>query len=446
MIVCGGGVLTCVRPWLANAVLIQFMLLRTSRERFYAWRQRRPVKRFFTAASLLVIFPFRLLLNVFSRGEQPRRIVVIHLAGLGDMLMLTPALAALQDHYPNAKIDLITLHQYVNYAFQSHPRLNNISNVPAYPGHWIVSRFVNLSGARLILAAIWYYPDLLLKYSFSSYDVGINFGASDFDRNLGNALLYCLNVPRRIGAAGPSDSLLSDRVTVDFARTHRPTVYLNFLRPLGISNANRSYEFPVNRADLQIVKLKLRGENVNASKPLAVIHPGGKVHINSRRWPADHYARVCDFLSNSEGFEVVLTGDLDDAAVCDEIVQSSGSKAKSIAGRLTFGETAALLSSCRLCITNDTATLHLAEAVHVPRVLSIFGPTDPDLLVPQNERHTVIRSDLGCAPCMGGMIDGNTERCWRDVKEECMSGITPDQVMGVLKQYYRKPEVRSARA
>jgi ADP-heptose:LPS heptosyltransferase len=362
------------------------------------------------------------------------------------MLMLTPALAALQDHYPNAKIDLITLHQYVNYAFQSHPRLDNISILPAYPGRWIVSRFVKLSGARLILAAIWYYPVLLLKHSFSRYDVGINFGASDFDRNLGNALLYCLNVPRRIGSTGPSDRLLSDRVSVDFTHTHRPAAYLSFLKPLGISSANHRYEFPVNKADLQFVKLTLRGENVNALKPLAVIHPGGKLHINSRRWPADYYARVCDFLSNSEGFEVVLTGDSDDAAVCDEIVQSSGSKAKSIAGRLTFGETAALISSCRLCITNDTATLHLAEAVRVPRVLSIFGPTDPDLLAPRNERHIVIRSDLECAPCMGGLIDGNTERCWRDVKEECMSGITPEKVMDVLKHYYRKPEVRNARA
>jgi ADP-heptose:LPS heptosyltransferase len=190
---------------------------------------------------------------------------------------------------------------------------------------------------------------------------------------------------------------------------------------------------------LQNVKLKLRRESVDASKPLAVIHPGGKLHINSRRWPAEYYARVCDFLTGSEGFEVVLTGDTNDEAVCDEIVRRPGTTVKSIAGRLSFSETAALLKSCQLCITNDTATLHLAEAVRVPRIVSIFGPTDPDLLAPQNERNVVLRSDLPCAPCMGGLIDGNTERCWRDLKEECLWRITPEQTIGILKQYYGKP-------
>jgi len=420
------------------------------RQRFYAWRQQRPGKRFFTAVLLLIVFPFRFailsLLNIFSRGRQPRRIVVIQLAGLGDTLMLTPALAALQGHYPNAKIDFITLHGYVKDAFQCHPRLDNISTLPAYPGHWIISRFVKLSGAKLVLAAIWYYPVLLLKHSFSRYDVGINFGLSDFDRNVGNALLYCLSVPRRVGSFGLTDKLLSDRATVDYARTHRAIAYLSFLRPLEISSESCRYEFPVSRNDLQTVKLALRREGVDTAKPLAVIQPGGKMLINSRRWPADYYARVCDFLSISEGFEVVLTGDGDDEAVCDEILRSPGTKVKSIAGRLTFSETAALLSSCQLFITNDTSTLHLAEAVRVPRVVSIFGPTDPDLLAPQNERNVVLRSDLPCAPCMGGLIDGNTERCWRDVKEECMLGITPERVIGVLQQYYGRPALHRARA
>ncbi len=129
------------------------------RRRLYAWRQRRPIKRFFTAALLLVILPLRfailLLLNTFSRRQQPRRIVVIHLAGLGDTLMLTPALAALKNHYPNAKIDLITLHEYVKDAFLNHPRLDNITTLPPYPGQWIVSKFVNRMGVKLLLAAIW---------------------------------------------------------------------------------------------------------------------------------------------------------------------------------------------------------------------------------------------------------------------------------------------------
>jgi len=424
--------------------------LRHLHQRQYEWRQRRPVARFCTVVLLLVVWPFRFaihaLLNIFLSGRRPQRIVLIQLAGLGDTLMLTPALAALQTEYPNARIDFVTLHGYVKDAFKNHPRFNKITTLPAYPGRWIIAKFVNRSGGKLVLAVLWYYPNLLLSHLFSRYDVGINFALSDFDRNLGNALLYCLNVRKRVGSAGLNDKLLTDPVTVDHALMQRSTAYLKFLEPLGISAGRRAYEYPVRKDDLDIVKLALQREGVDTSRPLVVIHPGGKIHVNSRRWPAEYFARVCEFLSVNEGFEIVLTGDGDDVAVCQQIASSLGKKTKSLAGRFTFAETAALLSLCQLCITNDTSTLHLAEAAQVPRVISIFGPTDADILAPQSERHVVLRSKLPCAPCMGGIIDANTERCWREVKEECLSGISPEQVIGVLQKFYGTRPLRVARA
>src|SRR5882672_6999440 len=119
--------------------------LRQLHHRQYEWRQRRPVARFCAGVLLLVVWPFRFaiqaLLNSFSSGRRPKRIVVIQLAGLGDTLMLTPALAALQSEYPNARIDFVTLHGYVKDAFKNHPRFNKITPLPAYPGHWIISKF-----------------------------------------------------------------------------------------------------------------------------------------------------------------------------------------------------------------------------------------------------------------------------------------------------------------
>jgi ADP-heptose:LPS heptosyltransferase len=423
---------------------------RNLHRRQYDWRQRRPLSRLAMFVLLLVIWPLRRatqgLLNLFSGGRRPKRIIVIQLAGLGDMLMLTPALAALQSEYPNAKIDFVTLHGYVKEAFKNHPRLNAINTLPAYGGPWIIPRFVSRSGAKLVLAAMWYYPSVVLKGLFSRYDVGINFGLSDFDRNLGNALLYCLNAQRRIGSVGLRGTLLTDAVAFDYALTHRAAGYLKFLEPLGISDNSRAYEYPVSQENLDTVKLALQRANVDTSRPLAVIHPGGKIHINSRRWPAENFATVCEFLSVNEEFEIVLTGDRDDVDVCKQIADSLATRVKSIAGWFTFAETAALLSLSQLCITNDTSTLHLAEAALVPRVISIFGPTDADVLAPQNERHVVLRSHLPCAPCMGGIIDANTERCWRDVKEECLSGIGPEQVVSVLEQFYGTRPLRVASA
>jgi ADP-heptose:LPS heptosyltransferase len=417
------------------------------RHEFYRWRQTGPAQRFFAAVLFLAIWLPRMVVHrlqrLFSPGRSVQRALVIHLAGLGDMLMLTPALAALHDRYSGAKIDLITLHPYVKEAFDGHSRLNKIATLPAYPGQWIIARFGNRTGGRLWFATIRFYPELLLKLAFNGYDVGISFGLSDFDQAVGNSLLCWLDIPTRLGVRGANDRLLTEAAHIDFRKTHRVDAYLNFLKPLGIATANRKYEYITREADSQTVQQLLRNQNVDSTRPLAVIHPGGKLHINSRRWPAEYFARVCSFLSH-EGFEILVTGDGDDAAVCNEVARACGNSAKSVAAQLNFSQTAALLKHCDLVITNDTATLHLAEAMNVRRVVSIFGPTDPVLLVPQNERHLVFRSNLPCAPCMGGIIDSTTERCPRDVKEECLLQTTPEQVVSVLKEFYTKPAARLA--
>jgi ADP-heptose:LPS heptosyltransferase len=415
------------------------------RQRFYAWRQLRPLQRFVAAILFVIAWPIRSLLFRISTGAStPRRIVVIQLAGLGDALMATPAVAALHERYPGATIDLITLHGYVKDAFQNHTRFNTITKLPAYPGKWIISRFATTSHAKLITSAIRYYPEQLLKSAFRRYDIGVNFALSDFDRNLGNALLYCLGVPVRVGAFG-SNGLLNKPVQINYEQP-RTAAYLQLLEPLGIVAGKREYEFPVQPNDVETVKLALRTASIDARRPLAVIQPGGKIHINSRRWPAEYFVSVCEFLATNEGFEIVLTGDHDDEDVCEQIALALGPTVKSLAGRLSFSESAALLSLSTLCITNDTSTLHLAEATKVPRVISIFGPTDSDILAPQNSRNIVFKSKLPCAPCMGGIIDGNTELCWRDIKEECLWKITPDQVIGVLKQLYESAPARVASA
>jgi ADP-heptose:LPS heptosyltransferase len=428
--------------------------IRSMRRQLYDCRKRQPLTRFSAAALLVIVWPIKFtidaILNAFKPTRPPKRIVVVQLAGLGDLLMLTPALAALKKNYPNAKIDFITLHDYVRDAFANHPYLNSIIALPSYPGQWIIAKFVNRSGWRLLLATLECYPTVLLKNLFVRYDLGINFGLADFDRNLGNALLYSLRSRRRIGSAGLADRLLTDRTNVNGERIQRAATYLNFLEPIGISpardDAASSYEFPVQQNDVEAVKLALRTAGIDARRPLAVIQPGGKMHVNSRRWPAEYFVSVCEYLATSEGFEVVLIGDADDVDVCEQVARALGPKVKSLAGRLSFSESAALLSLSTLCITNDTSTLHLAEATKVPRVISIFGPTDADILAPQNSRNIVFKSKLPCAPCMGGIIDGNTELCWRDIKEECLWGITPDQVIDVLKQLYESAPARVASA
>ena len=368
---------------------------------------------------------------------------MLHFAGLGDTLLLTPALASLQQHYENARIDLITRHEYVKDAFENHPRLQSIKLLPTYSDAWLTPRFKTRSAARLVLQTLCYYPDLILKNCFRRYDLAINFALSDFDRARGNALMYCLNAVDRVGSTGAHAELLTHRAKVDYSSTHRSQAYLDHLQPLKIRATTDNYEFPITALDSLTVERAFRYADVDTSKRLVAMHPGGRVHVNSRRWPAEYFIRVGKYLADSGLFYVVLTGDREDKQLCDEVTAGIGTGVTSFAGRLSISETAALLSRSELCITNDTATLHLAEAMQVARVVSIFGPTDHALLVPRNDRHLVFRSNLPCSPCMGSIIDGNSERCPREIKEECLWLVTPEEVIGALRQQYERPVLRA---
>ncbi len=79
----------------------------------------------------------------------------------------------------------------------------------------------------------------------------------------------------------------------------------------------------------------------------------------------------------------------------------------------------------------------------MPRVVSIFGPTDPELLVPRNDRHLVFKSQLPCSPCMGSIIDGKSERCPREIKEECLLLVTPEEVIKALREQYEPRVLRA---
>ena len=103
-----------------------------------------------------------------------------------------------------------------------------------------------------------------------------------------------------------------------------------------------------------------------------------------------------------------------------------GVRHSNLVGKTKLAELITQLKTCRLLLTNDTGTMHLACAEGVPTV-SIFGSTEPVLTGPLGDQHTVIRHQVPCSPCF--------KRECPFGHYECMTQITPDQVAAaVLKK------------
>jgi lipopolysaccharide heptosyltransferase II len=92
---------------------------------------------------------------------------------------------------------------------------------------------------------------------------------------------------------------------------------------------------------------------------------------------------------------------------------------ENLVGKTSLNELIARLKQCRLLLTNDTGTMHLAAALGVPTV-SIFGSTCPVATGPLGPRHVVIRHQQPCAPCF--------DRECRYGHYDCMTKISVDEV------------------
>jgi ADP-heptose:LPS heptosyltransferase len=147
---------------------------------------------------------------------------------------------------------------------------------------------------------------------------------------------------------------------------------------------------------------------------------GGGSNVKTRTalktWPISSYVRLAEELEQL-GYDVVWVGDKADARSLP-----SGHPGRSLAGRLSVAETAAVLAACDLVVSNDSLAMHLADSLGVP-VVGLFGPTDPRQYRPRGPMSGAVSigHTLSCSPCHrneGFPPCAFEHRCMRDLTVE----------------------------
>src|SRR3984893_5692427 len=135
----------------------------------------------------------------------------------------------------------------------------------------------------------------------------------------------------------------------------------------------------------------------------------------AKRWP--EFGLAARQLSERRGIHWLIFGTANERPLAAEIMKTLGAHATDLTGRTSVLELTAQLRRCRLLLTNDTGTMHLAAFLGVPTV-SIFGSTEPQLTRPIGERHVVIRHHVECSPCF-------LRKCPLDFR--CMKAVTVEE-------------------
>ena len=211
--------------------------------------------------------------------------------------------------------------------------------------------------------------------------------------------------------------------------------YFSVLQLIGIGPHEldtRKYIYPLSSDDKEWAKSFLKN-HASPDSFLFAMHPGGANLAVPRRWPLENFITVGQWVIKNLQATVILVGGKEDVEVCDAVASELKSSCINICNQTTLRQTAAILSSCKACLTNDTGILHLAAAVGVPNIYALFGPTDADLLMPPEANVIALKSDLECAPCAGSIIGKDTKECLNMPKGRCLSDIKPEQVIKHLK-------------
>jgi heptosyltransferase II len=87
------------------------------------------------------------------------------------------------------------------------------------------------------------------------------------------------------------------------------------------------------------------------------------------------------------------------------------------------------LRKCRVLLTNDTGTMHLASLIGVP-VVAIFGSTEPRMTGPLGQDHVVLRHQVECSPCF-------LRQCPIDFR--CMKAVTVQEAVDAVLSILARP-------
>ena len=297
--------------------------------------------------------------------------LVIQTAFLGDVVLTTPLLEALATRH--GPVDIVTTPAAASLV-ETHPAVRRV--IP-----------YDKRGADRGLPGLL---RLVRTLRAGRYDV-----AYLPHRSLRSAALAWLaGIHKRVGFEDGWRSLYTERHS-------RPTQGHEIDRLLalgGIAASPRARpSVHITVADRAATEEFLRAHGIH--EPFVALAPGSI--WGSKRWP--YYRELAERLA--ERASIVTVGGPEDAGLGAEVVQvveagGGAWRAANACGVLTLRQSAELIRRAAVLVTNDSAPLHLAQAVETPTV-AIFGSTVPAFgFGPRGPRDVVVElAGLPCRPC-----------------------------------------------
>jgi heptosyltransferase-2 len=339
-------------------------------------------------------------------NDPPASLLVRATNWLGDAVMTTPALAAVREGFPDARIVLLA-RPLVAELFRHHPDVDEVMIYERPGRHEGAFGRLRLAGE---VRRRRFDGALLLQNAFDAAWIA-----------------FLGRIPERAGY--PTDGrrillTLPVPLTPGILERHEVEYYLCLLDGLGIPRPVPAVlKLSVTEEEREAMATRLASLGIGRGAPIVAINPGA-TYGSAKRWYPDRFAAVAEALSSEWSARAVVVGSTAEAPLAGEIEAAMRNPPINLAGKTTVRELMALLSLSSFLVTNDSGPMHIGAALGVPLV-AIFGPTDWRRTSPWTDRARVVRVDVDCSPCMLRVCDRG---------HECMLGVTPGMVLDAARQ------------
>lgn len=348
--------------------------------------------------------------NGFLAFETMRRVLLIRLSSLGDILLMTPMLNLLRAACPQAQIDVLVKAEYRD-LLRSHPG---------------IARLLTFDSGQSLLSTL---RSLRANY----YDLAVDLHCTPRSQVLlrglraRRKLTYNKRVLRRALLVRLGWNTLRRMTPV-------PELYAAPLRRLGLTGRLGPPTMHLDPESTEAMKAHVARSLPDApNQPLLAVVPGAR--WPTKCWPAERFADVAQQLAWEKQAAVVILGGPDEVQLARTLGGRLDVPVVNGAGTLSLMDSAALLSRCRLLISNDSGLMHMATALRVP-VVAIFGPTVQEFgFYPFQARAEVVSELLPCRPCS----TKGSRRCPLG-HHACMQNISTARVLAAAKTMWESSD------
>jgi heptosyltransferase-3 len=338
----------------------------------------------------------------FDRSPLPaplssyKRILLIQLGDIGDVILTLPAIRALRENFPESRL-VICVREKAREIIEDCPWASEVMTVR--------------KGQKPLKAAILAQAHWMRELRAHRFDLAIDLRTG----TRGAIIAGFSGAGTRIGRFAADGGLWRNRVFThlvtppDEGCQYSAEHNLNILFPLGLKIQHRALQITVPAYRRQAAIRLFSSEKIPMNRPLLAFHPFSLWKY--KEWQVNSCAELIDDVQLRYNVTIVITGSSEERGRADQVVTRCRTKPFNLTGKTSIGELAAVLFACRGFIGVDTAALHLAAAAGVP-TLGIFGPSPAVCWAPRGSRHTVVSKNMPCVPCRRkGCRDSEISQC-----------------------------------